>query len=448
MSDPNTLFETLKTYLDTAEDGDKTSLRERIATLIPNSDTDQATGSRNTEQLTETISRMKISQATKMPRYQKGESFSRYCERFIEYVYLSKLEDKDLYLYFLQNVDDKTYSILKTVNVPNSGNNRSDPKLFCTLYKSAIYGEANSNITLRNEVLECKQAPNETISDYTYRLREKASIAFTNSETANETCLSALLRGIRDQTIKRKLNEDVNIVTFQDAEKRAKRLEQINNMLNTDTPQIEPILKETSVTFQPSRERNASPWPRNRDSGSRERSPSPWNRNRNSDRNRDTRSRSRYRNSRNYDRTRSNNSRQSYRSSSRERNRSKSPSYVRYPPDKSKSPYRDTVFYILQIRETAIISPSYTRRKDERQDRTRNTGSPRDNGACWECNKPGHFRYNCPLNRNERNHYSQIRHIQSNCPHQLAPETQCSQNYHYCCQHCTSETTNQTTNLN
>ena len=245
MTDPDSIVQSIKTFLetDTGDDTQKNELKQKLGELIPN--VEQASSS-GIKQITDTLYKLKLSQASKIPRYKKDENFSRYCERFQEFIYLSKVTDPNLYLYFLQHLDDETYSILKAVTIPDTGDYKSNPKLFCELYKTAIYGD--TSITLKNEVLECKQKSDETVSDFVYRLRSKASIAYTNLETANETCLSAILRGLKDPQMKRKLNEDTTIKTFEDAIKLAKRLEQINKMLDNDTVQIEPILKETAMT--------------------------------------------------------------------------------------------------------------------------------------------------------------------------------------------------------
>ena len=59
-----------------------------------------------TTQLTEAISKLKVSQSTKIPKYVKSDNFSHYCERFQEYVLISRVESPNLHMYFLQNVDD------------------------------------------------------------------------------------------------------------------------------------------------------------------------------------------------------------------------------------------------------------------------------------------------------------------------------------------------------
>ena len=198
--------------------------------------------------ISEALSNINLSRITKLRKFLKGENFSTFCERFKEYVYITKMKDSNLYIFFLQNVDDETYSELKTV--PLSAIDKQDPSLFCKIYKKVIYGD--QTISLKNEVMECKQKNDEKISDFAYRLREKANIAFANTSTIDENCLLAFIRGVKDAYIKRKLNEST-LETFNDAITLAKRLERVENMLDTK-PDINSILKQNSNSFQPSRQ--------------------------------------------------------------------------------------------------------------------------------------------------------------------------------------------------
>ena len=42
---------------------------------------------------------MRLSQITKLRKFSKGENFSRYCERFQEFVTITKMRDNNLHLY-------------------------------------------------------------------------------------------------------------------------------------------------------------------------------------------------------------------------------------------------------------------------------------------------------------------------------------------------------------
>ena len=178
-----------------------------------------------TADLTDVLKNLKISQTVKMPKLQKGDNFARFCERFTEYVTLSKIKEDNLHTLFLQNVDDKTYSILKTVELTPAQKASADE--FCPLYKTAIYGDVS--FSLRNELYDCKQSSDETISDYVYRLREKAQIAYADGLAAEENCLLAFVRGIRNPVFKRKLNE-ADLFTFKEAIALAKRLEKVDEL--------------------------------------------------------------------------------------------------------------------------------------------------------------------------------------------------------------------------
>ena len=111
----------------------------------------------------------------------------------------------------------------------------------------------------------------EDVSEFAYRLREKATIAFSDIDVSEENCLLAFMRGVKNAHIKRKLNES-DVENFNEALKLAKKLEKVENMLNKgETPEVTSILKETSVSFKPSRGTERSSF-RSDSSSNRERS--------------------------------------------------------------------------------------------------------------------------------------------------------------------------------
>ena len=153
-------------------------------------------------------------------------------------------------MYFLQTVDDETYAVLKSVHLKDQ-NEKSNAALFCGIYKEAIYGD--ESIALKSEVLDCKQKDCEDIAEFSYRLTEKANIAYDDPDVKDENCLLAFVRGVKSAYIRRKLNEST-LTEFNQAVKLAKRLEKIEKM-DDDKPEINSILKETEVCFQHSRGR-------------------------------------------------------------------------------------------------------------------------------------------------------------------------------------------------
>ena len=194
--------------------------------------------SQQKEEYPVTISKMRLS---KLSKFRKGENFARFCERFQEYSYLTKMQDDNLHLFFLQHVDDVTYSTLKPIELTDS--QKRDPKRFCNIYKDAIYGD--QSMAMKNEFIHCKQKSDEDISDFACRLRDKASIAFEDPAMADENCLQALCRGVKNKYIKRKLNES-NLENINDAIKLAKRLEKVEAMLS-DESSVTSILKNTQL---------------------------------------------------------------------------------------------------------------------------------------------------------------------------------------------------------
>ena len=234
------LIEKVKTLLE-AEGEDATKFLTGIHDkLIPVKEESVELDDKATE-ISSALCRIKIGQATKLRNFQKGENFSRFCERFQEYVEITQIVDSKLHLFFLQHVDDVTYSTLKAVNL--DAEQQSDCSLFCEIYKDAVYG--SETVPLKNEVLECKQLVDEDITSFAHRLREKAIIAFSNEESIDENCLLSLMRGVRDNSIRQKLNES-SVSNFSEALKLAKKLEKISNMFGAELNPATSILKNVS----------------------------------------------------------------------------------------------------------------------------------------------------------------------------------------------------------
>ena len=238
----NKLKEDAQKLLEYAQKAGK-QIKEELDGLFSEESADR------TEQIVSTsrgMASLQLTHINKIRKFSNGDNFSRFCERFIEYVYITKMCDKNLYLFFLQNVDDQTYSALKMVKLENSA--KCDANIFCKIYKKAIYGD--ESLSLKNEVLNCQQKAAETISQYTYRLSEKANIAYSNSEIADENCLLAFLRGVKSNNMKIKLNEAF-LNNFNEAVKMAKRIERVEDMLGKQ-PEVVPILKQAAFNEEPS----------------------------------------------------------------------------------------------------------------------------------------------------------------------------------------------------
>ena len=156
--DKQEILDKVRTYLQTAGSSGLAIKQELDELIQPGS---SSTIVKN-QDIVSSLQNLKISHPTKYPKYQKGDNFARYCEKFQEKVLISNKTDPNLYIYFLQNVDDETYAKLKLVNLSDA--QKADAASFCALYKTAIYG--SQQVQLINEVRDCKQETDESITDF------------------------------------------------------------------------------------------------------------------------------------------------------------------------------------------------------------------------------------------------------------------------------------------
>ena len=350
------LIEKVRTLLQ-AEDDESTKFLTGIDEFLPKVAVKQEAevSGNDTSLLTSALGKMNfgLGHVTKLRKFEKGENFSRFCERFQEYVQMTDMKGNQLHFFFLQHVDDETYSTLKAVNLKEE--EKQNCALFCELYKKAIYG--TDSVPLKNEVLECKQETGESISTFSHRIREKASVAFSTVEAIDENSLLALMRGIRNSDIRRKLAEST-VSTFSEALKLAKKLEKISSMFESE---IQPasILKSSTSFFdqesQKEKQHNTADSSSRRDRSRHSsadsrgsyhhRSDSPWPRGRN-DWSRTSRSRARVREN---------------------------------PPARTRS---SSAF-------------GHERRMSRSRARSVNPPNRRESRRCWKCNRLGHIKRNC-----------------------------------------------------
>ena len=161
---------------------------------------------------------------TNVPRpsqYETGQNFSRFVERFIQYLELTNLTDDNIYLLFLSLLDSKTYD--KLVGVELDADGKRDPKIFTELYKEIIYGREDIR-NLRASLMTIRQKGDETMDDYGERLVELAAIAYKDDGVRSENMLTAFLQGIRDKTTRLKLYESA-VENFPEAFQLARRIE-------------------------------------------------------------------------------------------------------------------------------------------------------------------------------------------------------------------------------
>lgn len=310
----------------------------------------------------------RMSYITKPPRMGKGDSFANYCERFKAYVQMTDLRD-NLDLLFMQNVDSNTYTSLKATAAALTPDQKTDADVMCRQFLGALYGD--EKVSLRNDLLNMKQKPGESVAEFGNRIQEASSMAYTSPEQAREASLLALLRGISKNSLRQKMNE-ATVTSFPEAIRLAKKLESVTAMF-----EAAPILKTTEEKAGPSNEESSVYYT----ASYRGRSSTPYHK-RQASRSRGRDNRGEYRNrsnSRNRNRSTSwNRNRSHSRGRDRSRDRYRSRNRRNYSRDSSNSRSRDR------------SSKNYSRNfKSNSYQKIRNI-------ECWNCHQTGHYRSNCP----------------------------------------------------
>ena len=184
-----------------------------------------------------------LSNVIRIKKFLKGDNFNHFCDRFIEYVTMTGLSDDNLYLVFLQQLDDETYAKLKEVSL--NPVEKKDVEKFCTKYKTMYHGKAS--MPLQFKVFDCKQHENESVSDFAMRLREKASIAYSDKHKVADVCHTAFIRGVINPKIRRRLYETCPD-NFNGAVEKATKFEAVETMMieesSSSNSNVTSILKQ------------------------------------------------------------------------------------------------------------------------------------------------------------------------------------------------------------
>ena len=162
----------------------------------------------------------------KPEKFKRGQNFSKFCEKFVDYITLSKIKDDNLYILFINMVDDFTSEKLRKIAL--TPGQRKDARLFIQEYEKKM-NPSHEGRTMRSKLADLRQDKNEKAEDLAYRITDIASRAYTESEVAlkEEACFSAFMKGLTDSDLKMKLHENTNIMTFEQAIEEATRLESI-----------------------------------------------------------------------------------------------------------------------------------------------------------------------------------------------------------------------------
>eukprot|EP00116_Pleurobrachia_bachei_P007006 sb/3467268/ len=210
----------------------KTNISKIVEENPSNSSFSQQPGS-STDQLVAALRGLSTSNSfnSDPPKFKKGDSFITHCNRYAEFVVVNNISGDRQYALFMQTItDDQFYDRLHSIHVDDE--DKLDHNSFLAEIKNNIYGE--QQFAFRSSLQDCVQKQGESITDYVYRLRQKAELAYPDSRThREEISLMVFLKGIRDLVLKRKLNELPDIETFSSAIKQAKRLERVDQLMGS-----------------------------------------------------------------------------------------------------------------------------------------------------------------------------------------------------------------------
>ena len=159
-------------------------------------------------------------------QFNTGKNFPTFCHRFQHYITLGHVQDPNLYLLFLNLVDDRTLRKLEEVTAVLSPAEKRDATLFLPLFMRAI-NPASEARALRVELRQMPQKLGESVEDYAHRIKEVASQAYTDSpRLRNEACLTTFSQGLQDTNMRVKLME-AEVDSFEAAIQIARKHERI-----------------------------------------------------------------------------------------------------------------------------------------------------------------------------------------------------------------------------
>ena len=181
-----------------------------------------------------------IKSIPKPDRFQKGQNFSRFVRRFVQYITLSKMEGENLDLLFLSFIDhDETYEKLSRIEL--SELEKCNLKSLVERFEKELYPNIASQ-TLKSELQNLCQKSDESAEEFAFRISEIADKAYDNLAIRNESALSAFIRGVRESAIKAKILE-AEVNHFNGAIKIATKWEKINAV-------ISPNIDENSALYR------------------------------------------------------------------------------------------------------------------------------------------------------------------------------------------------------
>ena len=179
-------------------------------------------------------------------RFQRDQNFTKFCEKFLDYITLSRTQDDNLNILFLNLLDDFTQEKLrKVVLTPDQ---RKDARKFIEVYERKM-SPSHGGRTFRTKLAELRQGADEKAEDFAFRIADTASRAYNESEQVlrEEACFTTYMKGLSDQEQRLKLHENTSITTFDEAVEEASRLENLAAALKIKSQTTEETLDNLEI---------------------------------------------------------------------------------------------------------------------------------------------------------------------------------------------------------
>ena len=151
---------------------------------------------------------MSIEDNCKPSCFVHGDNFHIFCQRFVQYVTLNKLETF-LDVRFLSLVDNRTHSQLLDAKI--SDDDKSCPHKLVAAYEKAMYLRF-SDSDIMSELFAIEQKSGETISDLIYKINITTGKSCNLTNAVIEKCkIAALCNAVNDQSIQTELRKSRNL---------------------------------------------------------------------------------------------------------------------------------------------------------------------------------------------------------------------------------------------
>lgn len=156
---------------------------------------------------------------TPPPVYKHGDDFPTWCTKFHRYLKLTGLSGESALWRLLNQVDDSTSRKLQLIVDKMSTPEKGDPDKFIPILEKNIYTEAEIK-SLRGKITKLQQLPNESVEDFSERIRNMASKIWGSRITGSEgdqLCYSVLLGGVKRNDVRSEIIRNMTAKTFEEA---------------------------------------------------------------------------------------------------------------------------------------------------------------------------------------------------------------------------------------